>query len=135
VGQDFDGNPIFSLYQTPYVYMEDPILRKIFFDLHTYMRSEGQVRVNVGIDFNYGDSDIIKPTDYFFTTAGAAAYYDQFAATYDSTDIYDGNPSPIRKTSLQGSGDSMSITYVTTEDQPSHTIQAYVISYSLADRR
>jgi len=135
VGQDFNGNPIFSLYQTPYVYMEDPILRKIFFDLHTYMRSEGQVRVNVGIDFNYGDSDIIKPTDYFFTTAGAAAYYDQFSATYDSTDIYDGNPSPIRKTSLQGSGDSISITYVTTDDQPSHTIQAYVISYSLADRR
>ena len=135
VGQTFDGNPIFSLYQTPYIYMDDPILRKIFYDLHTYMRAEGQVTVNVGIDFNYGDSTVIKPSDYLFTTTGAAAYYDLFFATYDASDIYDGNPSPVRRTSIQGSGDSMSITYVTTNDQPSHTIQSFVVSYTLADRR
>lgn len=133
VGQSFEDNPIFSLYQTPYLYMDDPILRKVFYDLNTYMRSEGQVRVNVGIDFNYGDSNILKPTDYIFTTAGAAALWD--LATYDTTDIYDGNPSPVRKTNIQGSGDSVSITFVTTENQPSHTIQSFVISYTLADRR
>ncbi len=133
VGQNFGGNPIFSLYQTPYLYMDDPIVRKQFYDLSTYMRSEGQVIINIGIDFNYGDSNIIKPTDYLVTTAGAAALFD--LATYDTTDIYDGNPSPVRKTNIQGSGDSLSITYVTTEDQPSHTIQAFVVSYTLADRR
>jgi len=133
VGQNFGGNPIFSLYQTPYLYMDDPIVRKQFYDLTTYMRAEGQVIVNLGIDFNYGDSNIIKPTDYSFTTAGAAALFD--LSTYDTTDIYDGNPSPVRKTNIQGSGDSLSITYVTTEDQPSHTLQAFVVSYTLADRR
>lgn len=133
VGTNFAGNPIFSLYQTPYLYMDDPIVRKIFYDLHTYMRSEGQVTVNVGLEFNYGDSEILSPTDYIFNTAGAASFYG--TAAYDTTDIYDGNPSPIRKTNIQGSGDSISITFVTTEDQPSHTIQSFVISYALADRR
>lgn len=133
IGYSFDSNPIFSLYQTPYLYMDDPIIRKQFYDLTTYMRSEGQVKVNVGIEFNYGDSTILKPTDYLFTTAGAASYWD--LAAYDSSDIFDGNPSPVRRTNIQGSGDSMSITYVTTEDQPSHTIQAFVVSYTLADRR
>jgi hypothetical protein len=132
-GNTFDGTSIFSLYQTPYIYMDDPILRKIYYDVHTYMRSEGEVVVNVGIEFDYGDSAIIKPTDYEFTTTGAASFWG--LAEYDSTDIYDGNPSPVRRTNLQGSGSSISITYVTTEAQPSHTIQAYVISYALADRR
>jgi hypothetical protein len=113
--------------------MDDPIVRKIYYDLNTYLRSEGQVRIDVGITFDYGNSDTQRPTDYIVTTAGAAAIWE--LATYDTTDIYDGNPSPVRKTNLQGSGDSISITYVTTEDQPSHTIQSYVISYSLADRR
>lgn len=140
VGNSFNGVPIFSLYQTPYLYQDDPILRKIYYDLHTYMRAEGEVRVSVGINYNYGDSTVSNPTDYNFTpsdyifsTTGASAYYG--IATYDTTDIYDGNPSPVRKTSLQGSGDSVSVTYVTTEVQPSHTIQAYVLSYTLADRR
>lgn len=132
-GQTFESDPIFSLYQTPYVYMDDPIVRKVYYDLNTYMRSEGQVSINVGVTFDYGNSNAQKPTDYGITTEGAAALWG--LATYDTTDIYDGNPSPVRKTNLQGSGDSISITYVTTEDQPSHTIQSYVISYSLADRR
>jgi len=132
-GYDFDGNPIFSLYQTPYLYQDDPILRKIYYDVSTYMRAEGKVSVNIGIEYDYGDSATSVPTGYEFTTEGAASYWGQ--ATYDTTDIYDGNPSPIRKTNLQGSGDSISLTYVTTETQPSHTIQSFVVSYSLADRR
>jgi hypothetical protein len=133
VGQSFETNPIFSLYQTPYVYMDDPILRKIYYDLNTYMRAEGLVEIKVGVNFDYGNPETNVPTDYTLVTAGAAAFWG--LATYDTTDIYDGNPSPVRRTNLQGSGDSISITYVTLEDQPSHTIQSYVISYSLADRR
>jgi len=132
-GQNFNGNPIFSLYQTPFVFMEDPKLRKIFYDINTYMRSEGRVSVNIGVQFNYGETSVLAPTDYEFDTEAAVGFYG--IATYDTTDIYDGNPSPVRETQVQGSGESISISYVTTEDQPSHTIQAYLISYTLADRR
>lgn len=132
-GSSFNGEPIFSLYQTPYIYMDDPIIRKLYYDVHTYMRSEGEVTINIGIEFDYGDSNVLIPFNFGFTTTGAASYWG--TATYDSTDIYDGNPSPVRKTNLQGSGNSISLTYVTTEVQPSHTIQSYVVSYALADRR
>jgi hypothetical protein len=132
-GNLFGNNPIFSLYQTPYLYMDDPILRKIYYDVHTYLRSEGQVEIFFGVDYNYGDSDSLKPVDYNISTEDAAAFWE--LATYDTTDIYDGNPSPVRKTNIQGSGDSISLTYVTLAEQPSHTIQSFVVSYALADRR
>jgi hypothetical protein len=132
-GQSFNGTPIFSLFQTPYLYMDDPKVRKIFYDLSTYMKSEGEVLIDVGVQFNYGDPEIVVPNDYQFTTEGAAAFFGN--ATYDTTDIYDGNPSPVRETQIQGSGESVSFSFVTTENQPSHTIQAYLISYALADRR
>ena len=85
------------------------------------------------VNYSYGNPEVLTATDYGFTTAGAAAFWD--AATYDTTDIYDGNPSPVRKTNIEGSSDSVSFSYVTVDDQPSHTIQAYVVSYTLADRR
>tara|TARA_R110002050_G_scaffold547_1_gene3976 strand:- start:217 stop:2352 length:2136 start_codon:yes stop_codon:yes gene_type:complete len=132
-GNNFNGNNIFSLYQTPYVYMQDPEVRKTIHSVNTYLRAEGILEVIMALEYDYGNPEIIVPTDFNFTTQGAAAYYDN--AKYDAEEIYDGNPSPIRSTNVSGSGKSISIRYVTNTDQPSHTIQAYSITYGLGDRR
>ena len=132
-GNNFNGDDIFSLYQTPYVYMEDPEVRKTIHSVNTYLRAEGVLTVVMALEYDYGDTDVTNPTDFSFTTVGAAAYYDR--AVYDAAEIYDGNPSPIRSTNVSGSGKSVSIKYVTNSDQPSHTIQAYSITYGVGDRR
>lgn len=131
-GNSFNGEPIFSLYKTPFVYMEDPLMRKTLHDINTFMQSEGSVVVNLGITFDFGENTAIKPSDKVLNTEGAAAYWEE--ATYDSTDIYDGNPNPLKRTQLSGSMKAVSFSYVTTLDQPSHTIQAYGVSYKLDDR-
>jgi hypothetical protein len=133
VGTDFDGRDIFSLFQTPFYYMDDPALRKSFYDVDTYMRSEGEVTVTMAVDYDYSDPTISVSSDYFLSTAGAASYYDK--ATFDSTDIYDGNPSPVERTTIAGSAKSVSIRYVTNDQNPSHTIQAITLTYGLGDRR
>jgi hypothetical protein len=133
VGYNFDGVDIFSLFQTPYFYMDDPELRKTFYNVRTYMLGEGATEVNVGIKYDYGDSEVAIPNNYSFNTTGAASLYG--VATFDTTDIYDGNPTPVRKTNISGSGDSISISYVTVNSLPSHTVQAITITYGLADRR
>jgi len=132
-GNTFDGNSIFSLYQTPYLYMQDPEVRKNIHNITSYLRAEGVLEVIMAVEYDYGDTDTLNPTDFSFTTAGAAAYYDR--AKFDAEEIYDGNPSPIRSTNVSGSGKSVSIKYVTNADQPSHTIQAYSITYGVGDRR
>ena len=134
VGNSFNNQPIFSFFQTPYVYMDDPAVRKTFYDVSTYMQSEGEVEVIMAVEFDYGDPSTSRSrSDYFLSTQGAAAYYDK--ATFDSTDIYDGNPSPVESTSISGSAKSVSIRYVTNSTSPSHTIQAITITYGLGDRR
>tara|TARA_R110002020_G_scaffold2849_5_gene13239 strand:+ start:11153 stop:13285 length:2133 start_codon:yes stop_codon:yes gene_type:complete len=132
-GNNFNSNDIFSLYQTPFVYMDDPEIRKTMYSINTYLRAEGVLEVVMGLEYDYGDTNVLLPTDFNFTTTGAAAYYDK--AKYDADEIYDGNPSPIRSTDISGSGKSVAITYVTNADQPSHTVQAYTITYGLGDRR
>ena len=53
VGNDFDGRDIFSLFQTPFYYMDDPAVRKSFYDIDTYMRSEGEVSVVMAVEYDY----------------------------------------------------------------------------------
>ena len=133
VGNDFDGRDIFSLFQTPFYYMDDPAVRKSFYDIDTYMRSEGEVTVNMAVDYDYSNPSVTIGPDYQLSTRGAAAYYDK--ATYDTTDIYDGNPSPVESTTISGSAKSISVRYVANDTKPSHTIQAITLTYGLGDRR
>ena len=133
VGNNFNNNDIFSFFQTPFFYMDDPAVRKSFYDIDTYMRSEGEVNVAMAIDYDYSDPTITVSSDYGLSTRGAAAFYDK--ATYDTTDIYDGNPSPVERTTIAGSGKSVSIRYVANDQKPSHTIQAITLTYGLGDRR
>jgi len=132
-GQSFAGEDIFSLYQTPYFYMEDPDIRKNIYSVNTYLRSEGTTEVFVGVSYDYDDVNTNNPNTYDFSTEGAAALYG--TAIYDAGDIYDGNPSPKKLTNVSGSGNSVSISYVTNNQSASHTIQAITITYGTADRR
>jgi hypothetical protein len=132
-GNSFNGDSIFSLYQTPYLHMEDPELRKIFYSVSTYMRSEGDNSIVMSAVYDYEDFNTISPSNYNLTTTGAAAYYNE--VLYDNTAIYDGNPSPVQRTNIAGSGKAISLKYVTSSTEASHSIQGIVITYGVGDRR
>lgn len=132
-GIDFDGDNIFSLFQTPFYHMGDPELRKNFLKLSTYMKAEGDTDIVLGIVYDYEDVNVLNPTNYDITTRGAAAFFNE--AEYDAQAIYDGNPSPVVKTSFAGSGTSISVKYVTNDTNASHSIQGFVLLFGLGDRR
>jgi hypothetical protein len=132
-GNSFNGLDIFSVYQTPYYHMEDPEQRKIVYSVNTYLRSEGDNQIVLSVLYDYEDFNTLNPNNYTLTTAGAAAYYNE--ALYDSTAIFDGNPSPVQRVNVSGSGRAVSFKYVTNDDNASHSIQGLVVVYGLGDKR
>ena len=131
-GNNFAGDPIFSIFQTPFFHMQDPEQRKIFYNVATYLRSEGDNTIVMSAVYDYEDVDTLNPTNFNLSTAGAAAYYNE--ATYNSTAIFDGNPSPVQRTNISGSGKSASFRYVTNDTDASHSIQGLVITFGVGDR-
>lgn len=134
VGSNFDTRPILSIYQTPYYYFEDPTIRKNFYNVTTFLRADGAVNIAFAVSYDFDDSqNVFNPTGYDITTQYAAAFYN--TAIYDSVAVYDGNPSPVVKTNISGSGFSVSFTYVTNDTNLSHNIQGLVMNFSYNDRR
>lgn len=131
-GNDFDGENIFSLFQTPFYHMQDPEQRKIFYSVATYLRSEGDNSIVMSVVYDYEDFATLNPSDFTLDTEGAAAYYNE--AIYNSTAIYDGNPSPVQRTNISGSGKSAAIRYVTNSADASHSVQGLVITFGTGDR-
>ena len=132
-GNSFDGTEIFSVYQTPYLHMDDPELRKIIYSVNTYLRSEGDNQMVLSVLYDYEDFNTLNPSNYTLTTQGAAAYYNE--ALYDSTAIFDGNPSPVQRVNVSGSGKAVSFKYVTNDTNASHSIQGIVVVYGVGDKR
>lgn len=132
-GNSFDGGDIFSVYQTPYIHMQDPEQRKVFYNVNTYLRSEGDNSLIMSVVYDYEDFNTLSPTNYTLTTEGAAAYYNE--ALYDSTAIFDGNPSPVQSVNISGSGKAASFKYVTNDTDASHSIQGLVVTFGVGDRR
>lgn len=133
LGTSFNGEPIFSLYQTPFLYMQDPELRKTIYEVATYLRSEGDNEIALSVLYDYEDFNTLSPSNYTLTTEGAAAYYNE--ALYNSTAIFDGNPAPVVRTTISGSGKSVSFKYVSNDINASHSIQGLVITFGVGDRR
>tara|TARA_R110000796_G_scaffold127554_1_gene242879 strand:+ start:1071 stop:2609 length:1539 start_codon:yes stop_codon:yes gene_type:complete len=131
-GTSFDSQPIFSVFQTPFFHMQDPEQRKIFYTVATYLRSEGDNEIVMSSLYDYEDVETLSPTNFTLITQGAAAYYNE--ALYNSTAIFDGNPAPVRRTNISGSGKSASLKYVTNDTNASHSIQGIVITFGVGDR-
>ena len=133
-GSSFNSSTILSVYQTPYYYFQDPTIRKNFYNFTTFLRSEGSSTISLGVSYDFDDSQhVFNPANYSMTTTGAAAYYNE--AIYDAAAIFDGNPSPVEKVNIEGSGFSIAFKYVTNDTNASHTIQGLVLNYSMNDRR
>jgi len=133
-GVDFDGEDILSIYKTPYYYFEDPTIRKNFYNISTFLRSEGASTIVFTVGYDFDDSiNVFNPGNFTITTAGAAAFYNE--ALYDASAVYDGNPSPVTKTNISGSGFSIAFRYVTNDSNASHTIQGFVLNFGYNDRR
>jgi hypothetical protein len=131
-GNDFNGENIFSVYQSPFLHMQDPEQRKIFYTVATYLRSEGDNEIIMSVVYDYEDPESLNPTNFTLSTEGAAAYYNE--AAYNSTAIFDGNPSPVQRTNISGSGKSVSLKYVTNDSNASHSIQGIVVTFGVGDR-
>ncbi len=133
-GTSLDSAEILSVYQTPFYYFQDPTIRKNFYNISTFLRSEGSTSIVMGVAYDFDDSiNVFNPANFNISTTGAAAYYNE--AVFDSAAIYDGNPSPVEKTNIEGSGFSVAFKYVTNDTNASHTIQGLVLNYSMNDRR
>ena len=132
-GNSFNGSDIFSLYQTPFIYMQDPEQRKVIYSVSTYLRSEGDNDIVLSVLYDYENIKTLSPTNYDIITRGAAAYFNE--AQYDSTAIFNGNPAPVVKTNISGSGNSVSFKYVTNDTNAPHSIQGLVVTFGVGDRR
>ena len=132
-GNDFDGSDITSICVTPYLDLGDTTIRKLFRRIDLFTRSEGSFSGSLEVNYDWDSGNIILPSAYSFSDTGEFALYDS-GAVFDDDVLYAGSRQPFFKINIQGSAHSIQLGITVSGAFASHTLQGFVINFSVKGR-
>ena len=141
-GNSFDGSAIESIYESPFMPITDPQIRKTMYKLTLYAQPTGtmSVSVNFKIDFDAGnDPSVIQPPAITVSSAAAGGGISLYGA---STSIYGGSGvtyggvlDKIYKENLVGSFKTVAMRITDNSTNPTFTLDTAVLEYRQHDRQ
>jgi hypothetical protein len=134
-GNSFDGSNIIASFATPFVYINDPRVRKTFYKMVLYTDPQGGVTTSVNLKLDFDNTGSIQPaTINLSNETGTVGFYGNSGAKYGTT-VYGSKLMKQFETQLIGSGFSVSIQFVSDSQNPPFSLDAATIEYSTHDRR
>jgi len=139
-GNSFDGNPIEAIYESPFMPITDPQIRKTMYKLTLYAQPQGTMNLDVGfsIDFDSkNDPGIIQPpVIQIGASGGGVSLYGASTSIYGNANTkYGGNLDKIYKENLVGSFKTVAMRITDNSINPTFTLDTAVLEYREHDRQ
>tara|TARA_A200000113_G_scaffold65794_2_gene56993 strand:+ start:152 stop:2674 length:2523 start_codon:yes stop_codon:yes gene_type:complete len=139
-GNSFDGSPIEAIYESPFMPITDPQIRKTMYKLTLYAQPTGTMNLDVGfsIDFDSkNDPGIIQPpVIQIGASGGGVSLYGASTSLYGGANTkYGGNLDKIYKENLIGSFKTVAMRITDNSTNPTFTLDTAVLEYREHDRQ
>ncbi len=135
---DMDGANIEAIYESPYMAINDPQIRKTLYKIALYVNPTGALNLKCNIKFDFEKINgvkVIQPPQFLFVGSGTQVYFYGAADAIYGTAVYGGVLDKIYSNQLIGSGKTFAIRFEETSTNPTHTLDAAVIEYMQLDRQ
>lgn len=137
-GSSFDGDSIEAIYESPFMPLEDPQLRKTFYKMTLYITPTGTTSIDLNMIYDF-DSDItIQPPKQSISSTGTSVFlYGASNAVYNLLGgaTYGGELDKIYNTNIIGSGKTVAIRISDFSTNPTFTLDTAVLEYRQNDRQ
>lgn len=134
-GSSFDGVNINASFATPFVYINDPRIRKTFYKLFLYTDPLGGVDIVANLRLDFDTQGIIQPDSITLNNdTGNIALYGSSNAQY-GTAIYGGKPVKQFESQVIGSGFSVSLQFTSDNKTAPFSLDAATLEFATHDRR
>tara|TARA_E500000305_G_scaffold109871_1_gene116021 strand:- start:1714 stop:3336 length:1623 start_codon:yes stop_codon:yes gene_type:complete len=131
----FSGATIKGIYESPYMPIQDPTIRKTFYKMGLYLDPEGAVTATVNLKYDLGNASVIQPATVSVVTTGSSlVYYNSADSTYD-TSKYSGDFDNLYNNNVIGSGKTVAIRIEEESTNPSFRLDTAVLEYSVETRQ
>lgn len=138
IGSSFDGDPINSIFESPYMPITDPQTRKTFYKLTTYLQLEGSVSLTLSTKFDFGRAygfDVLQPEVDTIGSTGTSVYFFGSSDAVFGTATYGGELDSVYENYLVGSGKTIAIRIEDNSTNPIFTLDTAILEFAQNDRQ
>ncbi len=134
-GNSFDGKNIKALFYTPFVYINDPRIRKTFYKMFLYTDPDGGMTMSVNLKLDFDTKDSVQPETIFLSNeTGVADFYGGSGARYGTT-LYGNKLMKQFESQIIGSAFNVSLQFESDGVNPPFSLDAATIEFATHDRR
>ena len=138
---------ITAIYESPFMPINDPAIRKTFYKLLLFLEPEGGVTANVNIKYDQDEIDVIQPPTIQIETTGQGiskfndvnfAYASGTPPSYaddHSPSFYSADLDKLYRNNVVGSGKTVAIRIEESSTKPSFRLDTAVLEYSVETRQ
>lgn len=134
-GFSFDGAPIEAIFETPFIPIKDPRIRKTYYKHSLYCKVGGVFSLIGALKYDYRDPKIIQPPAFVVsenTTVGS--YYGDSSSVYGAA-YYGGPTDELFTTNVVGSSFTVAFRYRDVSTNPPFILDYATLEYSTNERR
>jgi hypothetical protein len=135
-GGSFDGVPIPAIFETPYMPITDPRVRKTIYKHSLYTTIGGNFDLQISIRLDYRNPGVIQPPSIYLNSVNVVgAVYGSPFSVYGSVVSYGGNEQNTYVNQVVGSGFTIALRYEDTSTNPSFSMGYAILEYTNNERR
>ena len=137
-GSNFDGSNIEAIYESPYMPISDPQVRKTFYKITSYVEPTGTMSLDLAIKFDFSTSTntgVVTPPVQTISSTGTAIFNYGSSSSVYGTATYGGQLDSVYNNNLIGSGKTLALRFSDNSTNPTFTLDTALIEYQPNDRQ
>jgi len=134
-GTSLDGNNIDAIYESPYMPINDPQVRKTFYKLDFYIKPFGAINIKAGIRFNQNKIGYIQPSTFNITQTGGDTGIYSDNTTKFGTAVFGAPRTQSYINQVVGSGETIAIRIEDKSSDASFLLDTAIFEFATEDRQ
>ena len=137
-GSDFDGASIEAIYESPFMPLTDPQLRKTFYKMTLYAEPTGSMSLDVNLKFDFAsgtNTAVVQPQTITISSTGSSLFLYGGTGSVFGTATFGGELDAIYNTNIIGSGKTVALRIEDNSTNPAFTLDTALLEFRQNDRQ
>ena len=137
-GSDFDGADIEAIYESPFMPLTDPQLRKTFYKMTLYAEPTGSMSLDVNLKFDFASGTstaVVQPQTITVSSTGSSVFLYGGTGSVFGTATFGGELDAVYNTNVIGSGKTIALRIEDKSTNPTFTLDTALLEFRQNDRQ
>jgi hypothetical protein len=137
-GSSFDGNTIEAIYESPFMPLSDPQVRKSFYKMTLYSQPQGTMSLDINLKYDFASSTstaVVQPPTFTVESVGDSVFIFGETNSVFNTATFGGELDNVYNKNIIGSGKTVALRIEDNSTNPSFTLDTVLLEFKQNDRQ